>query len=250
MPTEEQISQAADWFLEANRVMALTGAGISAESGIPTFRGVQGLWEKYDIMEYAHIDAFRSDPAKVWTMLLELDRTMETARPNPAHQALARLEQMGLCHLVVTQNVDNLHQTAGSADVVEFHGNARRMRCLDCREEHDRSGLDFADLPLRCACGGLIKPDVVFFGERIPWAASVKAFETAKTVDLMLVIGTSALVSPASEIPLIAKHAGARVLEINLEPTVLSDRVSDLSLFGPAGDVLGRVVEAVQRRRQ
>ena len=214
------------------RTMALTGAGISAGSGIPTFRGVQGLWEKYDIMEFAHIDAFRRDPVKVWRMLGELDETIDAAFPNPAHQALADLEAMGLLHLVVTQNVDNLHQNAGSREVVEFHGNASRFRCLECRELFERDKVDLINLPPRCACGGLIKPDVIFFGEAIPWSANVKAFEMARQVELILVVGTSAVVSPASEIPVMAKQCGAKVVEVNAEPTILTGRVSDLLLQG------------------
>jgi NAD-dependent deacetylase len=228
--------------------MALTGAGISSESGIPTFRGVQGLWEKYDIMEFAHIDSFLRDPAKVWRMLIELDETIGPAKPNAAHTSLAALEEMGRIRMVVTQNVDNLHQDAGSREVVEFHGNAKAFRCLECRDMHERENINWEDMPPRCYCGGLIKPDVVFFGEAIPWAAHAKAFEAAKQTDLILVIGTSAVVAPAGEIPIMAKHSGARVVEINIEPTVLTDRVTDLMLTGSAADILPPVVELLKNR--
>ena len=236
----------SDLLVTSQATMALTGAGISARSGIPTFRGVQGLWEKYDILEYAHIDAFLSNPSKVWRMLLELDETIVAARPNPAHLALAELEKMGLMGMVVTQNVDNLHQNAGSRQVVEFHGNALKFRCLDCRRVYERCQVDLVNIPLYCVCGGLVKPDVIFFGEAIPWEATSKAFDTARRTDLILVIGTSAGVVPASEIPVMAKNAGAMVVEINLEATLLTDAVTDLFIGGCAAEVLPSVVNLVR----
>jgi NAD-dependent deacetylase len=225
--------------------VALTGAGISVDSGIPSFRGSQGLWAHYAPMEYAHIQAFVDNPAKVWNMLLELDKTISQARPNPAHLALAELEKRGLLHGIITQNVDNLHQEAGSRRVVEFHGNAKRFRCLKCGREFSRQGLDFSKLPLYCTCQGLIKPDVVFFGEEIPVAANQAAWDLAERTDLMLVIGTSAAVVPASYLPRTAKQHGAVIVEINLETTDLSRRVTDYFLQGSAGQVLPQTVSAL-----
>ena len=147
------------------RVVALTGAGISVESGIPSFRGGGGLWDRFDPMEYAHIQAFRRNPAKVWQLLKELDATITRARPNPAHYALAELEARGFLTGIITQNVDNLHQAAGSTRVVEYHGNALHFVCDNCKGHHPRETLDFSHPPLYCLCGGLIRPDVVFFGE-------------------------------------------------------------------------------------
>ncbi|MBU2547512.1 MAG: NAD-dependent deacylase [Proteobacteria bacterium] len=247
--SEADIERLCDFLADSKCTIALTGAGISAESGIPTFRGVQGLWEKYDVMEFAHIDAFRRNPAKVWGMLLEMDRHVVNARPNPGHVALAQLEAMGLLRLVVTQNIDNLHQTAGSREVVEFHGNSKRLRCLECGEMQPPESVDPENLPPRCACGGLIKPDVIFFGEAIPWAANVKAFEYAQRCDLILVVGTSAVVAPASEIPVVAKRAGARIVEVNPEETPLTGRVTDLMLRGSAGEILPRAVRMLMDRR-
>ena len=238
-----------DYLMEAKAAMALTGAGISAESEIPTFRGVQGLWEKYDIMEFAHIDSFKSNPAKVWQMLLELDQTIINAKPNAGHLALAELERMGMLRMVVTQNVDNLHQAAGSKEVVEFHGNSQNFRCIECGRSYRRSAIDLDNLPPRCYCHGLIKPDVIFFGEAIPWAANLKAFEMAKRCDLILVIGTSAVVAPAGEIPVMAKQCGAKVVEINPEETVLTGSVSDLLLKGSASEVLSAAIEIIKKRR-
>ncbi len=150
------------------RVVALTGAGISVESGIPDFRSAGGLWSRFDPMEYAYIRAFRRNPAKVWAMLKEMDAVITRARPNPAHHALAELEAKGYLTGIITQNVDNLHQEAGSKRVVEYHGNALRFVCDTCRGHHPRESLDFSRTPLYCLCGGLIRPDVVFFGEPIP----------------------------------------------------------------------------------
>ena len=248
--TDDPQVQLCELLLNSKRAMALTGAGISAGSGIPTFRGVQGLWEKYDLMEYAHIDAFRRNPVKIWKMLIELDETMVAAKPNPAHVALAELETMGLLGMVVTQNVDNLHQDAGSREVVEFHGNARRFACLECQAPFDREKMDLENMPPRCVCGGLVKPAVIFFGEAIPWAANVKAFDMAGRADLILVVGTSAVVAPASEIPIMAKRSGAKVVEINTEETVLTGAVTDLMLMGAAAEILPSVVEMVKSRRQ
>ena len=148
---------------KARSVVALTGAGFSIDSGIPAFRGAQGLWDRYDPMEFASIEAFTSRPAKVWEMLLELEALVMDAEPNPAHLALAELEQMGRLHLLVTQNIDGLHQAAGNRKVVEFHGSGRRLACLSCRRIHKRGSVGFSDPPPRCSCGGPVKPDVGFF---------------------------------------------------------------------------------------
>jgi NAD-dependent deacetylase len=228
-----------------SRLVALTGAGISVESGIPSFRGAGGLWERYDPLEYAHIQAFRRNPAKVWQLLKEMDDTISRARPNPAHYALAELEARGLLTGIITQNVDNLHQAAGSTRVVEYHGNARRFVCDRCRERHPRESLDFAQAPLYCRCGGLIRPDVVFFGEPIPPAAQAEAVDLAQHCDLLLVIGTSGEVAPASYIPAIARDSQAVIVENNLEPTRLTYTIAHHFLPGAAGELLPRVLKAL-----
>jgi NAD-dependent deacetylase len=225
------------------RVVALTGAGISVESGIPSFRGAGGLWDRFDPMEYAHIQAFRRNPAKVWQLLKEMDETITRARPNPAHYALAELEARGFLVGLITQNVDNLHQAAGSRRVVEYHGNARRFICDTCKGRHARETLDFDHAPLYCLCGGLIRPDVVFFGEQIPPAAQAEAEELAQHCDLLLVIGTSGEVAPASYIPHIAKAGHALIVENNLEPTGLTYSIADHFLPGSAGEVLPLVLK-------
>jgi NAD-dependent deacetylase len=224
------------------RIVAFTGAGISVESGIPDFRSPDGLWSRFDPMEYAHIQAFRANPAKVWALLQEMDATIARARPNPAHLALAQLEAKGLLLGVITQNVDNLHQAAGSKRVVEYHGNAQRFICDTCKGRHPRKTLDFGRTPLYCRCGGLIRPDVVFFGEPIPTHAQKEAEELARKCDLLLVIGTSGEVAPASYIPYTAKEWGALIVENNLTPTRLTDTLTDHFLPGQAGEVWPKIV--------
>jgi len=228
----------------SSRVVALTGAGISVESGIPDFRSKGGLWERFEPMEYATIQAFRRNPAKVWQLIKEMDRMLTAARPNPAHQALAALEAQGLLLGVITQNVDNLHQAGGSQKVVEYHGNAHRFVCDTCRGLHPRETLDFAETPLYCYCGGLIRPDVVFFGEPIPPKAQEEAADLAQSCDLLLIIGPSGEVSPANFLPHIAKDHGAAIVENNLEPTRLTRSVTDYLLLGRAGELWPEVIKA------
>jgi NAD-dependent deacetylase len=244
-PKEITPNRLAGILRQHRRIVALTGAGISVESGIPDFRSKGGLWERFDPMEYAHIRAFRAHPAKVWTLLKEMDAVITAARPNPAHYALAELEAKGLLLGLITQNVDNLHQAAGSKRVVEFHGNARRYICDTCRGHHPVETLDFDHTPLYCLCGGLIRPDVVFFGEAIPAAAQKEADDLARDCDLLLVIGTSGEVAPASYIPYTAKEHGALIAENNLEPTRLTRTQTDYFLPGPAGKLWSRIIKAM-----
>jgi NAD-dependent deacetylase len=230
-------------FKKSRKAVAITGAGISVESGIPDFRSPGGLWERFDPMEYATIAAFKKNPAKVWTMLKEMDRLLVKARPNPAHYALAELEKQGILTGVITQNVDNLHQAAGSVNVVEYHGNALRFACLHCKGVWAREALDFNETPLYCHCGGLIKPDVVFFGEAIPEAAMYKANAIVLACDLVLIIGSSLEVAPANILPQVAKETGAVIVENNLEPARMGRYLTDYSLLGPAGQVWPEVMK-------
>jgi NAD-dependent deacetylase len=236
----------ADLLRRSRLTVALTGAGISVESGIPAFRGSQGLWDRYDPLEYAHIDAFIADPGKVWRMLAELGGLVDRAEPNPAHLALARMEEWGHLQAVITQNIDALHQRAGNREVIEFHGNGQRLRCLRCGKVLGKEAVSLSPLPPRCPCQGVLKPDVVFFGEPIPEPASQRAFELARTCEAMLVIGTSAVVAPASHLPLIAKQNGAVLIEINLERTHLSETISDYVLEAPAGQALSALIRQLR----
>ena len=228
--------------------VALTGAGISVESGIPDFRSECGLWERFDPMEYATIDAFRANPEKVWQMLFEMSALIERAKPNPAHLALAQLERMGLLKAIITQNIDDLHQVAGSQEVIEFHGNARRLVCT-CGANEDAatvSGRNLLDSkkPPRCTqCDRILKPDAVFFGEPIPQEASDRAMQAVEQAESLLVIGTSATVAPASYLPVVAKNRGATIIEINLTKTQLTDTIADFSIQAKASGVLEDLVQ-------
>jgi len=242
---QDLIQQAAQAVRSARRTIALTGAGISAESGIPTFRDPGGLWDRYDPEEYATIEAFQRNPGKVWTMMRDFTQ-LKTAKPNPGHFGLAQLEQMGLLHCIITQNVDNLHQAAGSRDVIEFHGNMRQVVCLSCRKVLPLDEISLATLPPYCGCGGVFKPAGVFFGEPIPPHALYRSQEEAQSCDLMLVIGTSAVVYPAAAMPRLAKEAGARVIEINPEHTDLTGWVSDFIIPEKAGIAIPQIIAAIK----
>lgn len=245
-----QVEQAAEALSSARQTIALTGAGMSVESGIPPFRGKGGLWEKIDPMKYAHISAYERDPADVWNVLfMALKTDLEKARPNTGHYGLFRLEQLGLLNTIITQNIDGLHQQAGNQDVIEFHGTFTSQSCMTCRQHIDSSRVDLAQLPPHCSCGGTLRPDVVMFGEPIDTATLHRARMLASTCDAMLVVGTSATVEPAAYLPVIAKRGGATIVEINPDRTPLSDRISDITLLGPAGEMMERLVAAVERLR-
>ena len=245
------IDRAITHVVAAKEIAVMSGAGISVESGIPPFRGKGGIWEKFDPMEYAHIDAFLKQPEKVWRVLLsEMANIMAGSHPNTAHEGLARLEKMGKLKTVITQNVDGLHQRAGNTDVIEFHGNFASYSCMKCAAKIDCDTLPLDELPPRCSCGGVYRPDCVFFGEMIPEEAMERAEHAAQTCDVMLVVGTSGMVYPAAQIPLIAKRAGAFIIEINPERTPLSGAVSDLFLMGKAGETLKHLVDRVEERLQ
>jgi len=244
------IQRAAKDIFHSKKTIAFTGAGISVESGIPDFRGAQGLWQKYDPEEYAHIDAFYANPDKVWLMIKDMFSLIMAAKPNPAHMGLAELERMGLLSSVITQNVDGLHQAAGNTNVIEFHGSHRTLSCLKCSTKIEGTSLTLEDLPPRCSrCSSLLKPDVVFFGEPIPWEAQIMSFKESKSCKAVLVIGTSAVVYPAATIPITAKERGAIVIEINMEPTPLTNQISDYLICGSAGEIIPAIVEEVKKMR-
>ncbi len=244
----ESIQKTAKMLSAARNVVVLTGAGISVESGIPPFRGKGGVWERFDPMEYATIQAFEKDPAKVWQVLLsELKKLVENAQPNDAHKGLARLEQMGILKTVITQNVDGLHQKAGNTDVIEFHGNFAWHCCTECDFRIDAQSLKLDQIPPKCLCGGVLRPECIFFGEMIPTAAMHRSRQAAAACDIMLVVGTSAVVQPAASMPVIAKQSGAKVIEINMEPTPLTGYVSDRIILGKAGEIMNLLVNEAER---
>ena len=219
--------QAAEKILDAKTVIASTGAGISAESGIPTFREAGGIWEKYPATEYASIDAYVANPHKVWAFWKELSALRDHCLPNAGHLALAELEDMGLLHAVVTQNVDNLHQDAGSRRVIEYHGNSKRLVCLKCHHDEPFDVDHFPSAPPHCLCGGLMKPGVVMFGELIPQRALIESEALAQSCDVCIVVGTSAQVYPAAHLPITAKERGAYIVEVNIEETGFTEFITD-----------------------
>ena len=247
---DDLIKKAAADLSEAKMVTALTGAGASIESGIPPFRGKGGLWEKYD-PGVAHIDTFLQDPVKVWNPFLkDMKDFIDPAQPNDCHKGLARLEELGKLQTVITQNVDGLHQMAGNTDVIEFHGTFAWQRCMECNTHVETRHVDISEIPPRCDCGGILRPNVILFGELIPQEAHWRSQQVATDCDVMLVIGTSAIVHPAALMPVIAKESGAKVIEINPERTPLTDDISDYLIRGTAGDVMNRIVADLEVRRQ
>lgn len=225
----------------ARRIVVLTGAGISAESGVPTFRGAGGLWRTYRATDLATPEAFSRNPQLVWEFYNYRREVLQPLKPNAAHRALAALESYGKDFVILTQNIDGLHQAAGSRAVVELHGNIWWVRCTGCgrKSEDRRVPIPF---PPHCeACGALLRPDVVWFGESLDPNVLAKAYEKLEKCDLMLVIGTSAVVQPAASMGLYAQHHGAFVVEINLEPTPYS-RAFHVSLMGKAGELVPQIV--------
>ena len=245
---DDLIKRAAQDLSEANMVTALTGAGISVESGIPPFRGKGGLWEKYDPMEVAHIDSFLENPTKAWNLLFkDMKEVLDKAKPNDSHKGLAKLEELGILKTIITQNVDGLHQMAGNTDVIEFHGNMAWQKCMDCHKRYETHDIDINQIPPRCSCDGILRPEAVLFGEMIPQEALWRSRQVAQDCDVMLVIGTSAIVQPAALMPIVAKDSGAKVIEINPERTLLTDDISDYLISGTAGDVMNRIIADLEK---
>ena len=223
---------------QAQRIAVLTGAGISAESGVPTFRGEDGLWRRFRPEELATPQAFARDPKLVWEWYDWRRQLIDKVEPNPGHYALARLEEKCNDFWLITQNVDGLHLKAGSQRMLELHGNIWRVRCTKEQTTTLDLRVPLPNLPPACStCQALLRPDVVWFGESLPEGVLRTAFEVSEQVEVFLVVGTAAAVQPAASLPLLAKRAGAYVVEVNLEPTPLSSQV-DESLLGPAGEIL------------
>ncbi len=220
-------------------VVVLTGAGVSAESGVPTFRGPEGLWRTFRPEDLATPEAFARDPVLVWEWYDWRRQRIANCRPNPAHRVLAEMEAALPDFTLITQNVDGLHQAAGSRRVLELHGNIWRVRCTRCGRVGEDRRVPLPEIPPRCACGGLLRPDVVWFGEPLPPAVLEEAWEAAARCRWMLVVGTSALVQPAASLPVVAHRNGARLIEVNVSDTPLTP-LADEVLRGPAGEVLPR----------
>lgn len=232
---------------QASYVVALTGAGVSAESGIPTYRGSDGVWHKYDPAYYADVEYFFHDPSYYWNFFRDVRyQVLKEAEPNKAHVELARLEGLGYLKAVITQNIDGLHQQARSVKVLELHGNTRTISCVNCSRSYDldqvRERLE-TELPPKCDnCGALLKPDVVMFGEALPQNTLHQAGEHSRSCDLFLAIGSSLTVQPAASLPAVAKQAGARLVVINPEVTQL-DYMADLVLRDTASEALSGIAD-------
>jgi NAD-dependent deacetylase len=238
------LAQAVEWVRRAERICVLTGAGVSAESGVPTFRASDGLWEGHHIEDVASPDGFRRDPRLVWQFYNARRANVKTVKPNPGHLALAELEKRwGDRFTLVTQNVDGLHRAAGNRNVLELHGSLYRTLCLGCDEVKDRGLEPLGDAPM-CECGARLRPDIVWFGEMLPPDVWEAAAEAAYKCDLFLVVGTSAVVHPAASLVPIAVHSrpSAKVIEINLTRTEASS-LAEIGLYGPSGVVLPKLLE-------
>jgi NAD-dependent deacetylase len=244
---DHQIARAADLLRGAGCSVALTGAGISTPSGIPDFRSADsGLWDQADPFAVASISAFQRSPQGFYDWIRPLARLMEQAQPNPAHHALARLESAGLLKSIITQNIDGLHQRAGSGRVHEVHGHIREATCIRCCQTVSTDGLigpflDSGEVP-RCLCGGVLKPNVILFGEQLPAEAVAAARQDAAACDLMLVAGSSLEVAPVADIPSTDVGHGARVIIVNHQPTYL-DETADVVIHHDVAEVLPRLVE-------
>ncbi len=241
-------SKAVNIIKKSKYLVSFTGAGISVESGIPPFRGENGIWNKYDPRIF-DIDYYVSRPQAALELRNVFYDVIDRARPNKAHLALAELEKMGLLKAVITQNIDNLHFLAGNKEVIEFHGNTRYFVCMKCGEKYEVARIEITDQPPHCPeCGGLLKPDFVFFGEPIPTEAYTKAFDHAHRADVMLVIGTTGIVYPAAMIPMEAKAGGATIIEVNLEPSEYTTQgITDIFLQGRATEVMTKLLDEIKK---
>ena len=248
--TELLTSIAKERIYSSRKVAVLTGAGISAESGIPTFRDAGGIWTKFSPEELANFDAFYKNTKIVSEWYKKRREIIEKTIPNPGHFALKEMEQLFPSFHIITQNIDGLHQKAGSGNIVELHGNIMRNYCIDCKKEYTTDEFDeiyehnSAHIP-KCECGGLIRPDVVWFGEQLPQDALENAFQLAEDADVFLIIGTSAYVRPAADIPIAALQNGAYVIEINPAKTGLTN-FTHLNLQGKSGKVLPKLLEEIK----
>ncbi len=246
MSLDEAITKARRWVEEAENISALTGAGISVDSGIPDFRSEGGLWDKYNPNEYATYDSFMRDPSKFWEMGQELAGVILDASPNEAHKALAKLEKESKLLGIITQNIDNLHQEAGNEKVVELHGNYLRAYCLECGKRYVGEKIQRrvveGQIPPTCdGCGGILKSEAILFGEPLPEGVMSEAIRICRKTDLMLVIGTSLQVYPAAYLPHLAKKSDAKIVLVNLHGDN-REGVADLVLEGRAADIMPRIV--------
>ena len=230
-----------EWLKQARSVAVLTGAGVSAESGVPTFRGNNGLWKQYRAEDLATPGAFARDPKLVWEWYDWRRGLIAQAQPNAGHRALVEFEKRVSSFTLITQNVDGLHELAGSRNVLEVHGSIWKLRCTSCKRQQTDRRSPLPEIPPKCECRALLRPGVVWFGEPLPQQIWQDAEAAARSADVFLLIGTSAVVYPAAGLAQIAKASGARVVEINIAETVMSDGI-DQFLQGPSGELLPQLI--------
>lgn len=233
---------------ESKRIVFFTGAGISVESGIPTFRGKDGIWNKLKPEELANFNAFLRNPQMVWEWYNHRKKIIHESKPNAGHLAIAEFEKYFDDVTVVTQNIDNLHRRAGSKKIHELHGNIERNYCIKCHTYYNED-LNFTEGVPKCKCGGLIRPDVVWFGEFLPADQLEESEKASIRSDIFFAVGTSAVVYPAAGLVYTAKHSGSYLVEVNIEETEVSS-IADVSFFGEAGKVLPAILEEVKKLKR
>jgi len=251
---KEMMQKVAEFIRQSKKVIVFTGAGVSTESGIPDFRSPGGVWQKYDPEDFYYQKFIASEESrkKYWQMSREFYEPLKKAQPNEAHKAVVELERMGKLDCVITQNIDNLHQRAGSSPgkVIELHGTSVTVSCLDCRKKYPREEIQSwllrgVQVPRCEACQGILKPDTVSFGQPMPPQETAEAFRRARDCDLLIVIGSSLVVQPAASIPLEAKESGAKLVIINRDPTY-HDAYADVVIHGSAGATMKKIIDDVK----
>ncbi len=240
------INKVAEIIKASKYCIAFSGAGISVESGIPPFRGESGIWNRYD-PHLLDLSYFYSQPARSWEAIREIFYDFFTeAKPNDAHLVLAELEKSGIVKAVITQNIDNLHHVAGSKRVFEFHGNSQKLKCLDCNSFYDAKDVDLKVIPPKCEkCGGLLKPDFIFFGEGIPSEAYQNSFDAAQKADVVIILGSTGEVMPACQVPVVAKQNGAIIIEINPDNSNFTNQITDFHIKMKAGEAMKAIMQAM-----
>jgi NAD-dependent deacetylase len=240
--------QFIDRLIEAQYVVFFTGAGISAESGIPTFRGKDGIWKKLKPEELANFDAFLKNPEMVWEWYSHRKRVIHESQPNPGHIAIAGMQDLFANVAVITQNIDNLHRRAGSKTVYELHGNIERNYCIQCKTYYNEELPLEGKIPRCTKCGGLVRPDVVWFGEYLPQDQFMASENAARECEIFFVVGTSAVVFPAASLIYTARESGAYIVEVNIEETEISNLANE-SFYGEAVKVLPVIVEKLTKKK-
>ena len=243
---KQELKEAVKLIKNASYGVVFTGAGVSVESGIAPFTGQGGLWNQYD-PKYIEIHFFQTNPTESWREMKKIFFTdMHDAFPNKAHEVIARLEEKGFVKGVITQNIDGLHQRAGSKNVQEFHGTIHTLSCVNCARKYKLAEVNLEAEPPVCCCGGVVKPDFVFYGEGIPPLAYEKSLEMAQNADVMIIVGTAGQVMPACSLPLVSKQFGAKIIEVNPLPSAFTGSVTDLYFPQKAGDFFAQLEQAMK----